>query len=106
MIKMKLCNESKQAIEALALEKGVAVESMYEALVSAFRSAYMRIPGAAEEARVTLDPDSGEITVYAQELDNDGNVIKEWEPQISDTDFGRIAEQSISCGTRSFLNTE
>ena len=50
---MKLGNESKQAIEALALEKGVAVESMYEALVSAFRSAYMRIPGAAEEARVT-----------------------------------------------------
>ena len=40
---MKLGNESKQAIEALALEKGVAVESMYEALVSAFRSAYMRI---------------------------------------------------------------
>ena len=34
---MKLGNESKQAIESLALEKGVAVESMYEALVSAFR---------------------------------------------------------------------
>ena len=68
---------------------------MYEALVSAFRSAYMRIPGAAEEARVTLDPDSGEITVYAQELDVDGNVIKEWEPDISDSDFGRIAAQSF-----------
>ena len=92
---MKLGSDIKQAIESLALEKGVTVESMYEALVSAFRSAYMRIPGAAEEARVTLDPDSGEITVYAQELDNDGNVIKEWEPQISDTDFGRIAAQSF-----------
>ena len=55
----------------------------------------MRIPGAAEEARVTLDPDSGEITVYAQELDVDGNVIKEWEPDISDSDFGRIAAQSF-----------
>ena len=92
---MKLGSDIKQAIESLALEKGVTVESMYEALVSAFRSAYMRIPGAAEEARVTLDPDSGEITVYAQEFDNDGNVIKEWEPQISDTDFGRIAAQSF-----------
>ena len=29
---MKLGNESKQAIESLALDKGVAVESMYEAL--------------------------------------------------------------------------
>ena len=92
---MKLGNESKQAIESLALDKGVAVESMYEALVSAFRSAYMRIPGAAEEARVTLDPESGQITVYAQELDVDGNVIKEWEPDISDSDFGRIAAQSF-----------
>ena len=92
---MKLGSDIKQAIETLALDKGVAVESMYEALVSAFRSAYMRIPGAAEEARVTLDPDSGEITVYAQELDNDGNVIKEWEPDINDEDFGRIAAQSF-----------
>ena len=92
---MKLGSDIKQAIESLAIEKGVAVESMYEALVSAFRSAYMRIPGAAEEARVTLDPDSGEITVYAQELDNDGNVITEWEPDINDDDFGRIAAQSF-----------
>ena len=86
---MKLGSDIKQAIESLALDKGVDVDSMYEALVSAFRSAYMRIPGAAEEARVTLDPDSGEITVYAQELDVDGNVIKEWEPDISDSDFGK-----------------
>ena len=92
---MNLGSESKQAIEALALERGVDVDSMYEALVWAFVSAYKRTPGAAEEARVTLDPDSGEITVYAQELDLDGNVIKEWEPNISDDDFGRIAAQSF-----------
>ena len=79
----------------MALDKGVTVDSMYEALVSAFRSAYMRIEGAAEEARVTLDPDSGEVTVYAQELDNEGNVLKEWEADISDNDFGRIAAQSF-----------
>ena len=38
---MQLGSDIKQAIESLALDKGVAVESMYEALVSAFRSAYM-----------------------------------------------------------------
>ena len=92
---MKLGNESKQAIEALALEKGVAVESMYEALVSAFRSAYMRIPGAAEEARVTLNPDSGEVLIYAQELDNEGNVIEEWKVELDEDEFGRIAAQSF-----------
>ena len=32
---MKLGSDIKQAIESLALEKGVTVESMYEALVSA-----------------------------------------------------------------------
>ena len=92
---MKLGGDIKQAIESLALDKGVTVDSMYEALVSAFRSAYMRIEGAAEEARVTLDPDSGDVTVYAQELDNEGNVLKEWEADISDSDFGRIAAQSF-----------
>ena len=92
---MKLGGDIKQAMESLARDKGVTVDSMYEALVSAFRSAYMRIDGAAEEARVTLDPDSGEVTVYAQELDNDGNVLKEWEADISDSDFGRIAAQSF-----------
>jgi N utilization substance protein A len=92
---LKLEGDIRQAIEALALDRGVDVDSMYEALVWAFVSAYKRIPGAAEEARVTLDPDTGEITVYAQELDNDGNVIKEWEPEISDDDFGRIAAQSF-----------
>ena len=88
---MKLGNESKQAIESLALDKGVAVESMYEALVSAFRSAYMRIPNAAEEARVTLNPDSGEVLIYAQELDNEGNVIEEWKVELDEDEFGRIA---------------
>ena len=92
---MKLGGDIKQAIESLALDKGVTVDSMYEALVSAFRSAYMRIEGAAEEARVTLDPDSGDVTVYAQELDNEGNVLKEWEADINDNDFGRIAAQSF-----------
>ena len=93
---MKLGNESKQAIEALALEKGVAVESMYEALVSAFRSAYMRIPGAAEEARVTLNPDSGEVLIYAQELDNEGNVIEEWKVELDEDELGELLHNPLS----------
>ena len=46
---MKLEGDIRQAIEALALDRGVDVDSMYEALVWAFVSAYKRIPGAAEE---------------------------------------------------------
>jgi N utilization substance protein A len=77
------------ALDLLEREKGVPRDVILEALANALVSAYKRTPGAAEEARVTIDADTGEISVYGQELDEDGNVIDEW----SDTpdDFGRIA---------------
>ena len=43
-------------------------------------------------AVVTVDPDTGEIRVYGQELDEDGNVIREWDD--TPKDFGRIAAQT------------
>ncbi len=55
-------------------------------------AAYKRRPGAAEEAVVTVDPESGEIRVYGQELDEDGNVVREWDD--TPDDFGRIAAQT------------
>jgi N utilization substance protein A len=65
-------------LQALEREKGVPAEAILDALANALVSAYKRTPGAAEEARVTIDPDTGEITVYGQELDEDGNVTREW----------------------------
>jgi len=80
------------ALELLEREKGVPADTILDALANALVSAYKRTPGAAEEARVTIDPDTGEILVYGQELDEDGNVVEEW----ADTpdDFGRIAAQT------------
>ncbi len=80
------------ALEGVAREKGVPVETILDALANAFVSAYKRTPGAAEEARVTIDADTGEITVYGQELDEDGNVVREWVD--TPEDFGRIAVQT------------
>ena len=65
------------ALELLEREKGVPRDTILEALANALVSAYKRTPGAAEEARVTIDADSGEIIVYGQELDEDGNVVEE-----------------------------
>jgi N utilization substance protein A len=79
-------------LHALEREKGVPAETILEALANALVSAYKRTPGAAQEARVTIDPDTGEITVYGQELDEDENVIDEWEDTPGD--FGRIAAQT------------
>ena len=80
------------ALELLEREKGVPAETILDALANALVSAYKRTPGAAEEARVTIDADTGEITVYGQELDEDGNVTDEWED--TPEDFGRIAAQT------------
>ncbi len=84
-----------EAVEVLARERGVAVETILEAFANALVAAYKRSPGATEEARVTIDPDSGEVVVYAQELDEDGNVVAEWEDTPDGEAFGRIAAQSF-----------
>ena len=80
------------ALELLEREKGVPADTILDALANALVSAYKRTPGAAEEARVTIDADTGEILVYGQELDEDGNVVEEWED--TPENFGRIAAQT------------
>ncbi len=84
--------EFMEELMALERDKGVPADAILDALANALVSAYKRTPGAAEEARVTIDPDTGEIKVYGQELDEDGNVVAEWED--TPEDFGRIAAQT------------
>ena len=81
-----------EELDLLEREKGVPKETILDALANALVSAYKRSPGAAEEARVTIDQDTGEIRVYGQELDEDGNVVREWED--TPDDFGRIGAQT------------
>jgi N utilization substance protein A len=81
-----------EALQQIAVEKGIAVDTLFDALANALVAAYKRLPQAAEEAVVTIDPDSGEIRVYGQELDEEGNVTREWDD--TPNDFGRIAAQA------------
>jgi N utilization substance protein A len=85
-------NDMMDALTQLADDKGIGVETLLDALANALVSAYKRRPGAAEEAYVTIDTESGEIRVYGQELDEDGNVVSEWDD--TPEDFGRIAAQT------------
>ena len=80
------------ALQQIAVEKGIAVDTLFDALANALVAAYKRLPQAAEEAVVTIDPDSGEIRVYGQELDEEGNVTREWDD--TPDNFGRIAAQA------------
>ena len=84
--------EMLEALSALAVEKGISEEIMLEALANALVTAYKRMPEAAEEALVEIDVETGEIRVIAQELDEDGNVVREWDD--TPADFGRIAAQT------------
>jgi N utilization substance protein A len=81
-----------EALQQIAVEKGISVDILFDALANALVAAYKRLPQAAEEAVVTIDPDSGEIRVYGQELDEEGNVTREWDD--TPHDFGRIAAQA------------
>jgi N utilization substance protein A len=78
-----------EALQQIARDKGISVDTLLDALANALVAAYKRMPSAAEEAVVTIDPDSGEIRVYGQELDEAGTVIREWDD--TPKDFGRIA---------------
>jgi N utilization substance protein A len=84
--------EFLDALGQIARDQGISVETLLDALANALVAAYKRRPDAAEEAVVTIDPDSGEIRVYGQELDEDGEVIREWDD--TPDDFGRIAAQT------------
>ncbi|MDA8267831.1 MAG: transcription termination factor NusA [Actinomycetota bacterium] len=80
------------ALGQIARDKGISVDTLLDALANALVAAYKRRPGAAEEAVVTIDPETGEIRVYGQELDENGDVVREWDDTPSD--FGRIAAQT------------
>src|SRR5712692_2501356 len=84
--------ELMEALRVIEREKGIGFETLLEALANALVTAYKRMPNAAEEALVEIDAESGEIRVVAQELDEEGNVVREWDD--TPADFGRIAAQT------------
>ena len=85
-------SDMMEALENIEREKGISVEIMLEALANALVTAYKRLPNAAEEALVEIDAETGDIRVIAQELDEEGNVTREWDD--TPEDFGRIAAQT------------
>ena len=80
------------ALQQIAKDKGISVDTLLDALANALLAAYKRMADSEEFASVTIDPDTGDIRVYGQELDDDDNVIREWD--VTPKDFGRIAAQT------------
>ena len=72
-------SDMMEALYTIEREKGISVEIMLEALANALVTAYKRMPDAADEALVEIDIETGDIHVIAQELDEEGHVVKEWD---------------------------
>ena len=85
--------EMLEALQALARDKGISVDALFAALADALESAYKRMPDAEEYAWVTIDPESMDIRVMAQETDEDYMPIGE-EYDVTPENFGRIAAQT------------
>ena len=84
-----------EALQAVATERGLAVEDMLAALADALESAYKRMPDAHEFSWVTIDPDTVEFRVFAQNLDENGEPTgEEFDTTPDETTWGRIAAQT------------
>src|SRR5512145_2776383 len=76
-------------LRSLEREKEISFEVLVEAIEQALLIAYHKTPGAQPKARVELDRKTGHVTVFASEVDEEGNVVGEYDD--TPAGFGRIA---------------
>jgi len=90
------------ALRELARDKGIPFETILAGLEEALASAYkswrrQHDPELDEElfgARCQLDPETGELRMWEQQLDEEGNVLEEKEVDVTDEFKGRIGAQT------------
>lgn len=80
------------ALRLLEREKEVPLDMLIPTIEQALLVAYQRTDGAASPARAELDRKSGHVTIWAAELGDDGEMLREWDDTPSG--FGRIAAQT------------
>jgi N utilization substance protein A len=77
------------ALRALEREKEIPFDLLVRTIEQALLLAYHRTEGAHPSARAALDRGSGHVVVWAQEVDEAGAVVREWDD--TPEGFGRIA---------------
>jgi transcription termination/antitermination protein NusA len=76
-------------LRMLEQEKEIKFSVLVDAIEQALLTAYHKTPGAQPRARVVLDQKSGHVTVFAAEVDEEGNLVTEYDD--TPEGFGRIA---------------
>ncbi|MEV6931117.1 transcription termination factor NusA [Dactylosporangium sp. NPDC051485] len=77
------------ALRALEREREIPFETILAAIETALLTAYRHTDGANPHARVEIDRRTGAASVLAQDLDEDGAIVREYDD--TPHDFGRIA---------------
>ncbi|GAA0722129.1 transcription termination/antitermination protein NusA [Dactylosporangium roseum] len=77
------------ALRALEREREIPFETILAAIETALLTAYRHTEGANAHARVEIDRRTGAASVLAQDLDDDGTIVREYDD--TPHDFGRIA---------------
>ncbi|GGM57992.1 transcription termination factor NusA [Dactylosporangium sucinum] len=77
------------ALRALEREREIPFETILAAIETALLTAYRHTEGANSHARVEIDRRTGAASVLAQDLDEDGTIVREYDD--TPHDFGRIA---------------
>ncbi len=76
-------------LRSLEREKDISFDLVVKAIEDALLIAYFRTEGAAPKARAELDRVSGHVTIWAAELDENGEVAREYDDTPGN--FSRIA---------------
>ncbi len=79
-------------LKSLVRERDVPLDTVVEAVETALLSAYRHGEGPQAHARVHVDRKTGDVVVWAQELDADGTVAREYDD--TPEGFGRIASMT------------
>ena len=90
------------ALKELERDKGIPFTTILNGLAEAMASAYkswwkQQHPELDEESfgvRATMDPESGDLRVWLQDLDEEGAVTSEKEVEVTDDFKGRIGAQT------------
>ena len=82
-------NIDMAALHAIVVERGISFDDLLEDVKAAVLTAYRHTEGHQTEAQIEIDRKTGAVQVLAREVDEDGNVLSEWED--TPEGFGRIA---------------
>ncbi|MDQ2710389.1 MAG: transcription termination factor NusA [Actinomycetota bacterium] len=77
------------ALRAIERDKDIPFDTVIEAIETALLTAYKHTDGHEPHARIDIDRKSGLVRVHAQELADDGQLVREWDD--TPEGFGRIA---------------